>query len=214
MADTPQQTTVHVHHVQSNGMGTAAGVCSIIGLVSCGLLCPIGLVLGLMSMKKEPNGMAITGVVLGAIGSLIYAIIFIFFGGALLVACGGCIGIANMANELAEQRVASQPAADAIVAYYETNDKLPDDATVQQLLVGLEHEGHAFRFKAGIDGSSFTLEHPGDDGQWNTADDWQTDWDAVFDSFDPFDDALTAPILDPSEEIDIDTDSDSESANP
>lgn len=198
MGEIPQQTHVHVHPAPSNGLGTAAGICSILGLISCGILCPIGLVLGLMSMGKEPKGMALTGVILGAIGSFVYLIVFIFFGGALLVMCGGCIGFSSLAAEAMEQQAASQPAADAIIAYYDVNDQLPDDATAMQLIAGFTHDGHGFRYQSGIDDSSFSLQHPGDDGQWNTADDWETDWDASFDSIEWPEDISVQPDVTPS----------------
>jgi len=159
-------------------MGTAAGICGILGWFTCGLLCPIGLVLGLCSMGKEPKGMAITGVIVGGLGSLLSLILLLFFGGTLFVACAGCIGLSNMAAEIAQQRAASQPAAQAIIDYYKENEELPDAATASTLIAPFEHNGEGFRYNANADNISFIIEHPGPDAVWDTEDDWQTSWNA------------------------------------
>lgn len=204
MGDAPQHTIVHVHNPPSNGLGTAAGICSILGMVSCGLLCPVGLVLGLCSVGKEPKGMALTGVILGAIGSLIYLVVFIFFGGALLVMCGGCIGLSNFAAELAEKQAATKPAADAIIAYYDEHGELPDDSEAELLISAFTHEGSGFRYEP-VFGSAFVIKHPGDDGVWDTQDDWVTSWDA---DNEPFNQAY------PPDETEPDTEGEAEPETP
>lgn len=174
----PQATHVHVHQAESNGMGTAAGVCSILGLVSCGVLSPIGLILGLFSMKKQPNGMAITGVILGAIGSIGYLVVFLIFGSAVFVTCASCVGLSSLVAQQAENKAAAQPAAQAIIDYYDANGSMPDDATATTLIAPHTHEGSAFRYTKGFGDTGFYIEHPGEDGAWDTDDDWQTNWDA------------------------------------
>lgn len=192
----PPTTTVHVHQAPSNGLGTAAGICSILGIVSCGLLCPVGLILGLCSMGKEPKGLALTGVILGAIGSVGFLVVFLIFGTALFAMCGGCLGLSAAGNVI-QQQVAAEPAADAVIEHYNANGQLPDDATATKLIAPFTHNGHGFRYQAGSGTTGFIIEHPGRDGQWNTYDDWQTNWDAVIDN-----DPWTTDEVNPSDGAD------------
>lgn len=77
-----------------NSLGTAGFICSLLGLIiSCGILSPVGLVMSLIALKKQPRGLATAGVVLGIIGSLwlIAALVFGLFAvilGALGIAAG------------------------------------------------------------------------------------------------------------------------------
>lgn len=61
----------------SNGLGLAGFIVSLVGLVSCGLISPIGLVLSLVGLGKSPKGFAIAGTVLGILGSL-WAFVLVF----------------------------------------------------------------------------------------------------------------------------------------
>lgn len=91
-----QQPNIVYVQRPSNSMGVAGFIISLVGWVSCGILCPIGLVLSLIGLRKQPRGFAVAGVILGVLGT-IWAVIALFFGGlAMLLACGGvvCGGIA------------------------------------------------------------------------------------------------------------------------
>lgn len=78
---------------QSNGLGIAGFIVSLIGVIgSCGLLCPIGLVMSIIALKREPKGFAIAGLILGIIGSLwviVAAILVGLFGFAFVLAAIG-----------------------------------------------------------------------------------------------------------------------------
>lgn len=61
----------------SNSLGLAGFITSLVGAVlTAGFLCPIGLVLSLAALRRQPRGFAIAGVVIGLLGS-----------------CGGCLGL-------------------------------------------------------------------------------------------------------------------------
>ena len=97
-----QQPVVHVTQQvvavkPSNGVGTAAGVLGIVGIALIwvpfigGLLCLLGLILGIVGLVKGRNeslpvGMAITGIATGGVGVLIYVVLTIF------VAASGTLG--------------------------------------------------------------------------------------------------------------------------
>ena len=52
-----------------NNLGLASFIISIVGLFAAGLLCPVGAVLGIVAMGKQPRGFAIAGFIIGLIGS-------------------------------------------------------------------------------------------------------------------------------------------------
>lgn len=77
----------------TNGLGTAGFVCSLLGVLTCGLLSPIGLFFSLVGIVRAPRGMAFAGSVLGAFGSAWLALV-----GATLII--GIIGTGEPANQV------------------------------------------------------------------------------------------------------------------
>ncbi|MDX2114175.1 MAG: type II secretion system protein GspG [Planctomycetota bacterium] len=71
---------------RSNGLGLAGFIVSLIGLCAGGLLSPIGLIMSLFAIGREPRGFAIAGVVIGFIGTCGGAIAALFFSVAIAVA--------------------------------------------------------------------------------------------------------------------------------
>lgn len=70
----PANVTHVIHHDRDNGVGLAGFVVSIIGLLSCGSLSIIGLLISLCGLVKQPRGMAIAGTIIGALGSAFFAL--------------------------------------------------------------------------------------------------------------------------------------------
>ena len=87
---------------KSNGLAIASLVLGIVAIVFSfiGLSIPfgliigiVGIILGVMAKKKNPNGMATAGLVLSIIGTVLCAIVFI--------ACMACVGAIGSAASLA-----------------------------------------------------------------------------------------------------------------
>jgi len=77
---------------QTNGLGVAGFVCSLVGLLTGGLLSPVGLVLSLIAVGRQPRGMAIAGIILGLLGTcggIILVIVILAGGLALALAAVG-----------------------------------------------------------------------------------------------------------------------------
>lgn len=86
---------------QTNSLGTTGFVISLVGLVvTGGILCPIGLLLSLIALGKQPRGLAVAGVILGLIGSCAGLLIFLAFGALILAALG--IGVAAVSMAMAD----------------------------------------------------------------------------------------------------------------
>jgi len=110
------QTSVHVQPQSTNGLGTAGFIISLFGLLTCGILAPIGLMFSLVGLVKAPRGFAIAGSVLGALGSLW----FLVAGFALIT---GCLGLG-----------AATGAAVNVSDHYARHGILPDADEGQRLV--------------------------------------------------------------------------------
>jgi hypothetical protein len=106
---------------QSNGWGLAGFIVSLVGFISCGCLSPIGLLLSIIGLFKEPRGFAIAGLVLGLLGSIGAFFIFFVFGFAALLAAIGFAAIA-MTIELGTDATTIQQ---AVNTYQASNGAMP-----------------------------------------------------------------------------------------
>ncbi len=154
-----------------NSLGLAGFILSVVGIISCGLLCPIGAILSLFGCRREPNGLAIAGLVIGIVGSLGLIIVFIFFGMALMAFFGMALGLGVYA-EVEQDSVAIQS---AIKEYVRQNGTVP--STLQQL-PGLTADhvtdpwGNAYIYRPDASGGAYTVESCGPDGNAGTNDDF------------------------------------------
>jgi hypothetical protein len=102
-----QQVVVNVQN-NSNGLGLAGLIFSILGWPTCGLLCIPGALLSLLGLfSKGPKGTAIAGLIVGFPGVLV----FIFWGMALLL---GAVGIGAAATGAVEQAREAARKAEAL----------------------------------------------------------------------------------------------------
>lgn len=75
---------------RANTLGVAGFVTSLVGFAfTGGLLCPIGLILSLIALRRQPRGFAIAGTVLGLLGSCGGCLIALFVLPAIAIALAG-----------------------------------------------------------------------------------------------------------------------------
>ena len=153
-------------------LGLAGFICSLLGLVSCGTLFPIGLVgfvLSFIAMFKRPRGFAIAGFIIGLIswGWILVALVFIGLGG-LLAAVGAAVGVAELEAHAELGIIASE-----VEAYRQANGNYPSTLTLLGLDTGTLDDpwGTTYRYAPTADGTGFTLSSDGPDGLGGTADD-------------------------------------------
>lgn len=98
---------------RSNGLGTAGFVVSLLGFLTCGLICPLGMLLSFFGVFSRPRGLAIAGFVLGVIGSfwLWLAGLGIVLG-TLGLGAAGASAARDAAEKAKQQSVSEQPAAE------------------------------------------------------------------------------------------------------
>ena len=172
---------------ESNGLGLAGFIVSLVGLCSGGVLSPIGLILSLIALKNTPRGFAIAGVVIGAIGScgILLAIILVPVALGMVLAAAGLAGLAAALASAAGPELETQleTAFVSINAeeYHGTKGVYP--ATLGEATSKLDpnspllkdHWGNAYEYEVAPDGSKFWLFSSGPDGLAGTSDDVESE---------------------------------------
>lgn len=193
----PPGSQVYVQQAPSNGLGIAGFVTSLIGVVTCGFLSPVGLLFSLFGLMKRPRGLAIAGTVLGLLGSA-----WLFFVGFTLVL--GFLGLSKAVNMIAEiesTRVKGRQAAEVVEQERDRTGMLPGEAAGNQLVSShTDFWNRPFRYKRS--GETFTIVSFGADGKEGTGDDLSFAGDDLLLSF-----PTTSPT---DEEMDAGSDSDVE----
>lgn len=155
----------------NNPLGIAGFITAIVGWVTCGLLCPIGLILSLFALGKPPRGFAIAGAIIGAVGSLFLLVV----GLGIILAALGIGAAASMGFGGFMQEVVFTQTGQAVVDHYnDHNQQLPTQAEFDQIVQtqGIQAHGQAPRYNPmPEDPRAFEITLPGADGQFDTADD-------------------------------------------
>jgi hypothetical protein len=163
---------VHVVYVQdrTNGLGIAGFVCSLVGLLSCGLFGPIGLLLSAIGMSRPPRGFAIAGLILGLAGSLWLLVAMFVFGGVLTMAAAALAAIGLQIGPRQEMLALSR----AIERHERLTGTLPADLSVLPGLAGddlTDPWNRPYRYVVGPGMRQYELRSLGPDGVAGTADD-------------------------------------------
>ena len=165
-----QQVFVQAQAQPSNGLGIAGFVLSLIGILSCGFLSPLGLILAFAGMFKQPRGLATAGLVLGLLGS-IWIFILVFIVGLATVT--SCIGLgAAVAGAKHGVTVNAISQANAVIEGYRAEKgALPNEGVGQNLINAQKDAwGKTLRYKPKPDGA-YDIRSAGPDGQFDTLDD-------------------------------------------
>lgn len=156
---------------ESNGLGIAGFILSILGLVSCGLLAPFGLILSLFGLRKQPKGLAIAGTVIGAVAVCGWSIPIAIFGtaffGVLITAIGLSTPEFETRFELGYLDTQVQAEHQRTGAYPTTLTALNPPSSSWTI----DGWGNAYVYTPAADGSGYDLFSMGPDGLPNTADD-------------------------------------------
>ncbi len=174
-----QHPATRVNHVQiapppSNGLGIAGFVCGILGLLTCGILAPLGLLFSLLGLIKSPRGLAIAGLIISIVALIPPALVVLVLGGGAVATIGAIMGFDAVAN-----MVETEAAAQQIHASYVSTGSLPTQAEGDQVLAGYTPiMGTTPRYTP-TGATTFDLTLPGKDKQWGTADDYVKTFDVT-----------------------------------
>ncbi len=160
----------------TNGLGLAGFICSLAGLFTGGLLCPVGLIMSLVALGRQPKGYAIAGVILGLIGTCGGLLLAILFGGAMLAALGlaGAAAVIAMSEpEKAEITGDSIALTTAIESVRAASGQLPaslDELNLDGRLL-IDPWGNPYRLEILDVGGGYRIMTDGPDGVAGTPDD-------------------------------------------
>lgn len=149
----------------SNGLGIAGFVVSLVGIVTGGILSPIGLLLSLIALFRPPRGFAIAGLIIGLIGSLVL-LVWLFFFGMMGFACFHI-------GKIAANTAAPMARAEEIINRYSFahHRDLPEDPEGNTLITGINDGwGHPLHYHK-VAPNSYELRSAGPDGIYDNGDD-------------------------------------------
>jgi len=131
---------------------------SLVGIITCGALSPIGLILSLVGLRKEPKGFAVAGAIIGGVGIIVLGVL------------AGLVVVLIPKGQVAATEVMIGMAEDAIEARAEESGVLPSVDEAQELIAEFEDAwGNALRYEPS--GDDFTIRSAGPDGVFDTSDD-------------------------------------------
>lgn len=164
----PSVQQVVVNQKESNVIGTAGFVLSILSLITCGLLSPLAALTSFIGLFFKPNKHAIAGLII-SLGSLaLLAICWVLFLGAMITGGSYVVAQANVLRENAEASV-------GVREFFRENERLPSETEFDEI-IGEAAERVSIQ---PIDDSKAKLIHVGIDGKPGTPDDHEFEFDAA-----------------------------------
>ena len=159
---------------ESNALGMAGFICSLAGLIlTGGILCPVGLILSLAALGRQPRGFAIAGVILGLVGTCggLLVVAAVLLGVAAVAAWFGMLWLSN--PEKAEMTSDLINIAIAVEKYRDENHYLPASLGLLSLQESTLKDpwGQPYRYDLIDPKGEFDLVSSGVDKQFDTADD-------------------------------------------
>jgi hypothetical protein len=164
MSYTPQ----YDYPPRQNALAISAFVVSIVSLITCGVLSPIGLIMSVLALRREPRGLAIAGTIISCIGLLA----LLGIGGMTIYTAIKAGEVATAVGKSMETTAAIEMARIDIDAHARKHgDTLPDDATgAFAIRSQVDGWGNALRYRR-VDQSNYELASAGPDGVFGNTDD-------------------------------------------
>ncbi|HVS72171.1 MAG TPA: DUF4190 domain-containing protein [Phycisphaerae bacterium] len=152
---------------RSNGLAIAGFVTSLVGIVTCGLLCPIGLILSFIALFRRPRGFAVAGFIIGIVGTLIPLVIFLIWGAAVFAIFGLAVAASGGLQTLQSMTTAET----RIHTAYAEHTSLPTDDDGDALIDDLPDQWHHTLRYHRLSPTRYELRSAGADGTFDTPDD-------------------------------------------
>jgi hypothetical protein len=162
----PTRAAVPAPIRSENGLGVAGFIISVLAVLTCGLLSPIGLLVSMAGLLRRPRGFATAGVILGAIGTAIVG----SFVALMVMGAHEAQAAAERHRTTEMTRSAIAQADQELRVKIEEAGQLPDGIEGNKLVI--EHNdawGQSLRYDR--KDSEYLIRSAGADGQFETADD-------------------------------------------
>ncbi|GAA4421991.1 hypothetical protein [Bremerella cremea] len=171
MCSHPQNHSSQCHHYQkpkANVLGAWGFGISLFGLIATfGLLCPLGLLLSFLGLFSRRRGMAIAGLIIGGVGTMIVAVGV----GSIAMAASAAHYYSVEAPKIAKTQQVLDHACVVVESYRQENGQLPEGIEGNKLVIEIEDAfGNAVRYEP-EDGNQFAIRSAGPDGDFDTSDD-------------------------------------------
>lgn len=151
---------------QSNAMGITGLIVSILGLLTCGLLSPVGLLFSLIGLARRPRGEAVAGTIIGGLGTLAVVAVIGFF-----VLSGVAITEAARFAEANSKTQAAFAAAESEIEQFRfDNGSLPGGIEGNKLVLQYD-DGWETGLRYEPDGNNYRIRSAGPDQEFDTGDD-------------------------------------------
>jgi len=165
-ANAAQGTQPAAPSPSENGLGIAGFALSLIGLLSCGLLSPLGLIFSFTGMFRRPRGLAIAGLILSLVGCLWVV---------TLVAALGTSHFASFFAPLPTDLMMTQEAITRaevrIEEFRAKHNALPDEKVGEDLIAGCRDRWNRWLRYERVGRDDFEIRSAGPDGRFDTPDD-------------------------------------------
>ena len=149
-----------------NGLGIAGFITSLVGILTCGVLAPVGLILSVIALIKPPRGFAIAGTIIGIVGS-----IWVIFAGFAMVAAA--LGIRTAAKTVQDYVTAYQSARQAYVQIDQqrTQSGATPTSAAANTIAAKFTDPWGTPFRAEVSDGVIVIRSAGRDKQFDTTDD-------------------------------------------
>ena len=159
---------------EQNGLGIAAFVVSLVGLISAGILSPVAAIMGAIALRREPKGFAIAGLIIGVFGSLWICLVAALFFGGMGVAITAMV--MSLVYAQIEDGLNELTSASGVIGQWrlDHDGQLP---TSQQGTLALQSAGFSGSYQWG-DEDDFTIEliiDNGDGDPWTFVAEYEAD---------------------------------------
>lgn len=160
-----------------NNLAIAGFICSIVGIMTCGFFAPVGLIISLFALRREPRAFAVAGAIIGGFASCGAAIAFgVFFVKAMLILAA--LGLGTFAIALGganiEAQVEMADIAKEISVYEHRTNQLPASLDLLPIVdpnLLTDHWNNKYVYRLSDDAKSYRLYSLGPDGLDATPDD-------------------------------------------
>jgi len=161
---------------EMNTLGLVGFIVSLLGILSAGILSPIGMIISLVGLSKPPRGFATAGVIIGLIGTLmlfLWVLVLILVSSAIAFAILLGLAVDKWGIMWIETGFDAFKISEAIIAYETENGSLPgsiDDITADEGAL-VDYWGNPYIVQIDEVDRSIRIRSFGEDGEQGTQDD-------------------------------------------
>jgi len=155
---------------QQNSVGLVGFVLSIVGIFTCGILCPIAMLISFFGLFKQPKGFAIAGTIIGFLGSVAFVAIVAITIMTVFTVATTLMALGDFLVEYGARYSPLFDAQQAVAVEWADKEGLPSEDEGNEIIQGkLDMWGNQIIYET--TGKSYSLRSTGEDGIAGNEDD-------------------------------------------